>query len=464
MVERTPGHRAVHLAEHQQKFIDEVAAAHAPRRFVLVAPVGTGKSSTLLETIAKLTEMRDGNSGRSLLIAPLALLDQYAYRASSYGLFARAVDPQVYRRMQVEGARGSELWHAPGLYVVSPQFLQRGSRLEEILEATWDVVAIDVDASSLGQPWMARTLRAFWISPGVTTALAILSTTADLTVVSDLATTRVVRWDYPRAFAVDIPIEPVRVSLSEAEEEFATYLVATAHSLLGGSIADIRLALSLLRAWGSSLYEVEQILRRAMIATDESPDVAGREAAQSNSVQREGWTNAAQLAFRHPEVAKLLEKFEAIEGDSKWEECAGILARAIASAATTTVIIFTEAAGTASYVAELARESGYVVQLITRHYEVEQDQKAIADAEAGPTIIVTNTLALMGIELSAQCVVHYDLPRDPMVFLVRRSRLRTDRREYLLVDRFVTTPAALELLQETSRAFVPTLVRNEAAI
>lgn len=441
-----------HLAGHQLSFVEAVAAAPAPRRFILSAPPGTGKSATLLVTIARLVGLGEAHSGRSLLIAPAPLLAPYAHRAASYGLVSRMVDPQVYRRMQVEGEGGSNLWHAPGLYVVSPQFLQRGSRLDEVLAASWDVVAIDAEAWGTGQSWLSKALRTFWISPSVTTALAV-SSRADPDVFSDFSNTNVVRWDYPRLFAARVlPIEPVDVSLSASEEEFARLLVATAHAFLEGSAAEVAFARALLKAWGSSLYEVEQTLRRAMIPADESHFFAETGVDSPHDESRDAWSSTEPGEIRRSEVAKLLEKFDAIEGDSKWERCAAIISQAVASATREArVVIFTEAIGTARYVAELSRESGYAVQLYSRSSEVEENEMLAREADAGPTVIVANTLAVQGLEFAANCVVHYDLPTDVRVFWYRRTRLRTESRECLLVDPFVTTRTALERMEQHTR-------------
>ncbi|HEX8693088.1 MAG TPA: helicase-related protein [Longimicrobium sp.] len=440
------------LSPEQLQFVELVKAAHPPRRFVLSGAPGSGKTSAMIAALAALPQLSELRRGRSLVIAPGEFLQQYAMRMERFSAPVRLVDPPAYRRMQAESDLSGNPWLGSGYYLVSPQFLMKGHRLAEVLATEWDEVLFDGSDAALVAQW-SEVLGVFWASSKITSVLAVLPST-------DLAmyglrrpATQIVQWSVKRAVVMpERRIHPVEVQLSEAEAEFARQIKASTDQLTAASPKDAVFAHSLLRAWGSSLYAVEQVLRRAVIAHEAEwrPDLDRSERELSTRVD---------LGERgRVEATNLLHALERITGDSKWSQCETILLKLFSRKRTEPVVLYTDSRETALYLSELTKERDFQTSVLIGLGESNVVDLSEERLRASQVIIAT-THSSKGMEFSSDSVIHYDLPENPLLYWVRMTRVSPSRRapvdHYVLIDAVGTTRMSLERA-EASMEKLPT--------
>jgi hypothetical protein len=414
--------RPVALSASQQAIVDAILASQPPRRFVISGAAGMGKSTAVIAALVALAEVEETRRGRSLLICPSALRVQYAERLARFSLSVRVVDPPTYRRMQTDVGEGGNPWVGTGYYVVSPKFFAKGHRLAELLTTEWDEVFFDGDSHLSNATQWSDILRVFWASSKVTTVLAALRSPALASYGLREPVTQLLQLN--AEFSPALParrLHRVAVKISDAEEELGRNIKDAAERLTALSPEHAVFVHSLLRAWDSSLYAVEQVLRRAILGAQNEWWTTGED------VENELSTSAFLQAYRHvrigAEAVELLTKVEQITEDSKWKTCEALIASAGTDAMKGPILFFTESEDTALYLNELLKEHGYSTLVFGTDSTLTDDHVATRNRFGGKLAVIAITQSTIGQEFEASYVIHYDLPQEPLLYWVRMTRV-----------------------------------------
>lgn len=418
---------AQHLAEHQRRFVQLVVAADAPRRLVLVSPPGYGKSTAVAAAVQSVVARRP--SARVLVIGPAALLAQWAALIrEGTGTDVRLVNAPEYRRLQLRTQPGGNPWATAGVYLTSPEFLRRHERAGEVATVAWDLVV--VEELHLFQAGMRRELlRRLWAAPAIR---QIVATTPAAAAVHDEAREAViVAWDtrvLAEQYAQRIPARVIHghtVAFTAEERVFREAVRALSARASGSEGQQAPAARVLLQRMSSSLFAVEQTLRRAKAVADAwDPRAEGPDEWVTGDADAEGRYDA-RPEWRAEGLADALARLEEIESDSKWAVCLQLLRGIASTQGERPVIIYTDFADTAEYLEELVGSRGWPVFVLSGRVPPELRPGVIEEARRtrGAALIVS-AAGTQGLELTiTDCIVHYDLPADVMRLVQRFSRI-----------------------------------------
>lgn len=416
------------LAEHQSRFVELVTGDEGPRRVILVSPPGYGKTTAV--AISAKTIAQRAPSARVLIIAPRMLLPQLAaVFQEGTGPEVHVVDAPVYRRLQLRTPAGGNPWSGPGVYLTSPEFMRVANRSAEASNLEWDLVMFD-EVQLYGGGSKGELLDLFWRSPTArrVTATVSLPDTLDEASWADAV---VVRWDAQVLTALHqqrVPHRVVRVHTFHLTPEERAFQAAVEASVAADSARRDQSGLAadlILQRLRSSPFAIEQTLRRAKTAAaewepgDEGPDewVSADYGGSAGSRAMTGLTAATLNA--------LLAKLDTLERDSKWAACENLLRSIRREYVGLPVVLFTDYADTAEYVAELLTARQWNVLVSTGRVPPEDRAIILDQAEKTPGIVlITTAAASQGAELSfTNQVVHYDVPPDPRRLVMRFARV-----------------------------------------
>ena len=191
----------------------------------------------------------------------------------------------------------------------------------------------------------------------------------------------------------------------------------------------------LMRRLGSSMYALEQTLRRLLTVetfgntdlNDWSADDIGEDADKAEVA------NSAQID--RPAGEQIIALLEAEPSDSKWERCFQLLSsREIGK--TSSGIIFTDYADTAEYLEYLAKSRALNVFLLTGASTAERRERALDQARNTPSLLVA-TGGLEGVDIRfTNQVIHYDLPWNPRHLEQRIGRVERVGSQFETFDHY----------------------------
>ncbi len=426
------------LAAHQRELVDQVIAAEPPARFVVTAPPGSGSSTALAASVAALrTERQDA---RCLVVVPaVALTAQWADQIARCGESAvTVITPQVYRRLQAETGEDENVWSAVSCVVVTNSFLKAQERIDEALEAPWDLVIVDeVHHSTPGSQTGAMAQR-LWRSQEVRLAVAA-STVPELPewLSNDESTTKI-RWTYSMLMRqAGVPrrtIHTVSYAPSELEQQIVDRVGALVKLPASDRAAQFR-QLLLTRRVSSSIYALEQTLRRMLavesILDSSFDDLLLEETDEHLEAQ---FAEVAPVVDRES-IAQVLQLIEEMPTDSKWECCFDLLKRC-GIGQDASGLIFTEYVDTAEYLLYLATSRNLHAFAVTGVQSTEENARALEGARSTPSLLIV-TAASEGMDLSfANQVIHYDLPWSPKNLLRRIGRVERVYTRYQSYDHY----------------------------
>lgn len=457
------------LFSHQSDFVQRVEELAEPRRAVLVAPTGTGKTTALLACIARL--VRGMENPRVLLLAAGPLLGPFQARIRD-ALDERALvmDAQSYRRLQAQSEPGQNPWLAEHFLLASPDFLARDHRLDEAAAVHWDVVVID-DLHRYRNPSSrsARVGEVLWTSAKVLNVVAATGPGDEFPGFAALhPNTTVLRWTSQGiTSALRERLLPSRIvqiiefDRGEEERRFVELLLAGLAAPASSRLDAFHRAL-IRRQLESSLAAVELTLRRSSLMAA-SPGIALQilEAEIAQAEVEEGTAeiepelapveNRPTLPFSKDAYDTLFALLEQAE-DSKWGACEHLL-HGIRDArdAVQPVLLFTEFATTARYLGSLMDMHGWPCAVLDSSLAPSERWHGLDAVRGTSAVLIATSTATEGLDLSfLDHVIHYDLPASRVGFLQRVGRVERMGRtsdavhHYFFADDILQPPAVIE--------------------
>lgn len=431
---RQPEHT---LTADQQRLIETIVNSDNTRLLV-IGPPGTGKTYSIPAAVSLLSErLRDL---RALILAPAALcalhVAMLADRLQDAIPIVRVAGKSDCR---IQECAAEEGWK-PGVYVMSLDLAKQSDIAESLAASTWDLVVVD-------EAHMASGTRADLVARLVgderVRSLVLLSVLPlhDRRLTDGLS---VVRWK-----RVDTGHPPRRrdvISYERTSEEQELYVRLIDFLDVHSSSEAIRVRFE--RAWRSSTVALEQVIlreRTRLRASINEAAGAGRRPLSDPLVLSEPALSEqradAAPTWSEPTAAAtamdgLLRDISSLSIDSKLEA----LLLAINHRRTMEASI--------PCIVTAMRESAiYIAQAVDSHqqsFELVDGKRSIAfdrEVGAGGAVAVATDLGLKGIELAADTIINYDLPR---------SRLRVEQR-WGRIDRVGRDqPATMLALRDTS--------------
>ncbi len=423
---------------YQADFVEMVANAVSPARFLLSAPPGSGKTIALVASACALHSKR--SDMRCLMIAPKALaglwVDQLTANA---GISAVEINPQTYRRLQAESGSDINLWGNIFCAMVSPEFLSIADRIEEVLEAGWDLVILD-EAHRFSQFTKRGAIaEKIWNSPSVKIAVAASSTPEPFEWIAADSHTQRVRWSLPEVIryhgAPQRHVHTVHYETSIPEQQIAVLIDELVRQMPGDQAAQFA-AGQILRRLESSMYALEQTLRHLLTVENFGDTDLNDWAPEDLAAEADAGAEANSVRIDRQATEQILAHLEGIPSDSKWECCFHLLeTHEIGN--TKSGIIFTDYADTAEYLEFMAKARGLHTLLLTGASRNEQRTQTAEEAKNIPSLVVA-TGVIEGTSLAfTDQVIHYDLPWNPSGLLQRMARVEQVSNQFKEIDHYL---------------------------
>ncbi|MCB9664683.1 MAG: DEAD/DEAH box helicase [Alphaproteobacteria bacterium] len=387
---------------YQAAFLRRFAEIMAPgRSFLLLAPVGSGKSFAVAGTVAEL--LRLDRLRRVLVLGPAALTAQWAVLAGKWDQRLVTVDARCLRVLLQDVGDSSE-WD-PGWYAASIDFAKRPDVRDALCSQHWDLVVVDEAHRISGQ--RASLVEGLRRGPGEPGMLFLTSFSEGTPPADDLI-------DWSADAAAYLASRAPRAAVSRAD-----------------------------LPWHRN--EEEQALARRVI---EYAKAVGEQAGMmlvhraSSSIAALEKTLARQAALDGASEAEpLLEQVEELGVDSKLSR----LREWLGSSETPTsapVVIYTEYRDTLDYLVANVADDGHSCMALHGGMDPLERSSVVDEFRRSGGILVTT--AAEGVSLSfVGHAVHYDLPLQPVTYAQRIGRY----------DRFGrTAPCSVWILRDESGA------------
>lgn len=401
---RTDPRFTPYQADFFRRFVAEVGPGSI---HLLVAPVGTGKSFAIAGTISELA--RTGRLLRTLILAPAALVTQWAHRLTDLGRDPIVLDARALRLLRERIGDAAGNWPV-GIYAMSIDLAKRPDVQDLTAGVPWNLVTVD-EAHGLAGERLRLVERISSTAPPPALLLITHARAAGTETFAPRA--RVLDWSEAVAafFAGDASgaqvTHEVRSYRRSAEE------IAVAESILDAARQLERMkAMSLVQRAASSVRSLEDSLLR--------------------------WIESSEETTGRDVLERLLGAVEELRGDSKFESF-GQLVRELLPGVNRHVVVFCEYRTTMEYIASGVEGLGAAVYQLHGGLPIEERSELFNAFRNHGGILVT-TSASEGVSLNfVGAVVHYDLPFSVAAFAAREGRYhRYGRRQpctaYFLKD------------------------------
>jgi AAA domain len=403
------------LTADQQRLVETIVGSEHTRLLV-IGPPGTGKTYTVPVAVNLLIQRVPDI--RALILAPAALcalhVAMLADRLKDAIPVVRVAGKSDCRIQEQAAENG---WK-PGVYVMSLDLARQMDIAASLAASAWDLVVVD-EAHMLSGT--RADLVAQLAADERVRSLVLLSVLPlqDRRLTDGLSVVRWKRVDAGHSSRVRAVISYERTT---AEQELYARLIDFLDVHSSRDAVRIRFE----RAWRSSVIALEQVIlreRTTLRANNKGPVGAGRRPLSdplvlSEPAIPEGLADAA-TAWSDPTAAAtamdgLLRDISSLSIDSKLEALLAAINHRRSMSETIPCVV-----------TEMRESAGYIAQALESHQQLSElvdGKRTIAfDREVGAdgTVAVATDLGLKGIELAANTVISYELPR---------SRLRIEQR------------------------------------
>ena len=434
------------LRPHQQELVEQLVNAIPPARFLLSSPPGAGKAAALAASVGALHAKRDGLRCLAIVTAPLAAMWQDQLRRFG-GLEAVVMTPQTYRRLQAETGENVNVWSTVSCVVASIDFLTSDDRMDEVLATEWDLVILDEAHHCKKSTQRGAVAEKVWNCLRVAIAAAATGTpNLPEWLPADSKTTRV-HWSYAALLKQGtVPQRRIHTSNytpSQPERQVAARVADLVPQMPNDQRAQFTARL-LLRRLGSSMYALEQTLRRLLTVQTFGDTDLNDWSSDDIEEDADDTVIANSVQIDRPAGEHILALLEGEPSDSKWECCLQLL-RSRDIGITCSGIIFTDYADTAEYLEYLAKSRALNVFLLTGGSSTEQRERALHQARnTSSLLIATGALEGMDIRFTNQ-VIHYELPWNPRALEQRIGRVERVGSQFETFDHYYILEQGAEI-------------------
>jgi superfamily II DNA or RNA helicase len=442
------------FTSYQAKLVQDVLEAAVPVRHLLVAPVGTGKTTAAM-SLAK--EMVKANPNcRILIIGPRLILEMYEQRLARAIPTANVtlVTRRTIRELEAS-AKDTPIWPSPVIVLVSMDTARQEDVLRHLRTVHWDLVILEEIQLFARSRW---TLLKTIVAGKTFQRVLLISGTSNLksiaSLVKNAARTEWAISDLQRDRLTPIAAPKfIKVEYRRGDDEVGLLkkVLSLRRELPRNSVGQL-VEKTLLRQAASSPLALERTIRHLrntlvhsaseILLTQgvESRIEKGNEALDTDadmalSGTRTGipWRKkTTALAILQP----IIEQLAAIETDKKREALEGLLYRLQQNAVSTLghIAVLCSSRATANYLHTVIVERGTKAWLLTGESTLEEFNKTLDGFKNAGGVLISTLFALQGVDLRyVEALIHYDPPTSKAEIWARVARSPTAT-NYLLID------------------------------
>lgn len=406
---------------YQAEFIHSVLGGTA-KRVVLIAPPGVGKNVTAAALVGEAVAANPET--RCLVLCPAGLgLQWQGMLADCLSVPPCVMTAGLYRRLQEKDATQPNPWERNSTVIASYDFAKSPDRIESLCLATWTIVICDEIHQCVKQ--RAPLVRRLWSDTRIAVCLGLTATAQNFEAATGPSTANVI-WNAGviKDWSGNSLLRPRGTTMvpfirTPEEKQFRALLARAMNDTAPSERAFVQ-QLLMTRA-DSSLYSIEQTLRRVAARSSEAPALGPDD--RDDSAEPEGSNFAEVLDSRL--ANECLSSLDNITKDAKLGAAASLITEMCRSDKSS-IIVFTQFRDTACYVSSSLAAEGIPTEHLTGADSSSERSEKIARAKREPCVLICTDAMAEGVDLSfAHRVVHYDLPWNPKMLDQRVCRVMT---------------------------------------
>jgi superfamily II DNA or RNA helicase len=443
------------FTSYQAKLVQDVLEAAVPVRHLLVAPVGTGKTTAAMSLVKEI--VKASPNYRILIIGPRVTLEMYEQR------LARAIPTanvtlltrRTIRELEAAANESLPIWSSPVIVLLSMDTARQEDVLRHLRTVGWGLVILEEIQLFARSRW---TLLKTIVADKTFQRVLLISGTSNLkTIASLLKNAARTEWGISdlqrdRLTLIAAP-KFIKVEYRRGDDEVGLLkrVLSLRRELSPTSVGQL-VEKTLLRQAASSPLALERTVRHLrntlvhsaseILLTQgiESRIEQGNEALDTDADMALSGTRAG-IPWKKKTTAlatlqAVIEQLEAIETDKKREALEGLLQRLQQNAASTLrhIAVLCSSRATANYLHTVILERGTKAWLLTGESTLEEFNKTLDGFKNTGGVLISTLFALQGVDLRyVEALIHYDPPSSKAEIWARVSRSPTAT-NYLLVD------------------------------
>jgi len=484
--------KELELRPIQREFVERITQDSVPQRYVLTAPTGMGKSTTMTRAAKAFQKKHDASI---LVVVPGPTLVNHWHRMfAEIGVSIRELDGITYRQLQLENPNGIDFSDPENSFIVTKPFMTHSMNhskkghpmdthfLNRLMETPPGMIIFDeVHLYRNPRSRSANIFKQLWVNENIKSVIANTGTLdSGLNWLIQDPFTQVVQWELSQFEGITPLTEgckEVTFGFSRQEKVVQELL----WDLVGKMPADQpmgRLLHSIFKnAWESSVFALQETVLRWH--SKDRFQVLGQSEKEGVKITRDGdnltisgpMTAGTKVKefFEHDitardfidavqhhgesmtlmsdnsineiidELKNLNSEIEQIEIDSKWECCKEILVKV--NPLENEILIMTRYARTATYLQSLCQEENWDSEILGFPDEARDLSYNPEEPKKYTGIKIVTDARCIGMDLRRiSKVIHYDVPSDPRNMVQRLGRTNrfsvtnVDKEHYLLIN------------------------------
>lgn len=405
------------LASNQANFIAKFLSEEGNNRHILIAPHGFGKSTIIMIIIEELLKRK--NVGPIMLFGTDKISTTLFFeRIRNFTKNVLLIEKKTFLELDDASDNKDTLWKNGWIYI-STAFLLNDERFTQRIKNTkWELIVLD-----------NATERAIDEVENIkfeSKHLLLAARAYDIGSLENISNYSITRWNSQDIIFRIIPPERVnnfiiKFSRTKKEKEHLQEILMFLHEIFS-------LEPNEETPWiesFSSLYSTEQFLlkvRNAMVHGNENIFRLGENEwilkSDPGNIQRiENYLNLIDSIEKDAKIDVLNKLLNSFQPDLK-----------------RSILIFANSTASIDYINSTLNKKGYnsinLHQSLNRAKFVEE----VDHFQSSGGILIANDYILKGIELSANILIHFDLPKDENLLFYRISRIPS--KENILISNY----------------------------
>jgi Helicase conserved C-terminal domain len=420
--------RSIGLQPHQAQVVVEFLQRKAPITGLLIASVGTGKSTMAATLVREFIAAHP--QGRCGVVTAPALVTQMervlGSRLDQLGVPVLAVSARSYRALLgTSDATDDSIWPQPVVALWTFDALAASDQVQ----SAWATFAPDLLIVDEGHRLLEDRVDLLRSKVATVPAVLVMSAVADPRFEATLANGRpFARWDWVAPLfdwngdslwsSPHVVRKVVEFRRTESERE----VLSSVRRLYGNPNSTNLAGRSVFAAADSSLFALESVLLRRRnrlahaLAPDDDSDAAP---AELDALPTESW-GAVRIGEELAGIRSVLDRLASLGSDSKVEVFADQV-RSLRQGASKPIAAFVQFVRTQDLLAQTLQDDGITVSVVNGSMSFDARESA---SRAESDVLLVTDAALQGHDLRhVECAIHFDIPRGGLQLALRESRL-----------------------------------------
>ena len=410
----------ISLSDNQEKFIAKLLAKEEINKHILVASPGTGKTTVILKLIERM--LTKGNTKPFLLLGVHnALITLFYERIRIFTTSVSILDKKSFLEMDYASNNDKKFWKDGWVYISTTYLLKDDRFVQRIKSQNWELIAFDEANKKIIEEIEELNLL-------YNHMLFAMDPTEKMEQ-EKLNNYSITEWKFSDYISTLYPPDKLISNIfyylrTNKEKQYFKSISEFIRDTLNLNSGDENIEVELTSSW----FSIEQLLlkiRNALIHGQENIIV---------------WEGQEYTLGSYKEAIVRIEDYlnmiSNIEIDSKIAALIQLLSR-IRNDSSASKLIFVKSIASINYLNSALNKKGFSAKYLHQSLAHSTILEEIDSFNKTGGIMLVNDYILKGLQLSADVLIHYDLPSNESFLFLRYSHIPNKVniiRNYFLVE------------------------------